>query len=141
VTHLQRLEWMALWAAQNGLRLTLEGECGFGRECVGVLANECYPDYVWYDKNYDRIDNNGEVWIPPNAYHKAEVVAVLGRGEVAETRLYEWLLWFNNNGFKLETGDADMDPALGVMGVLLGKHRYQRMVRARVLPTELLEGG
>lgn len=126
-----KLQWMAVWAAKNGLQLMLEGECGFGRECVGVIAEDQYPDYEWYedDGEYARLDANGDVWTPPDAYHKHPCVAVLGRGEHAEAQLYDWLRWFDEHGFKLERGDKKMDPALGMIGVLMGKHRYVRLVR------------
>ena len=118
-----------MWAVKNNLRLTFEGECGFGRECVGVLADEQYPDYEWYDDDYEREDENGDVWTPKDAYHKHPCVAVLGRGEDAESQLYEWLMWFDANGFKVETGIQPVDPKLGAIAFILGKHTYQRMVR------------
>lgn len=122
----ERIQWMAVWCAKNGLKLELEGECGFGRECVGVSTGDCYPDYQWYDESYKRIDTNGDVWTPPNAYHKHPCVAVLGRGEGAEKQLYEWLRWFDANGFKLETGSKQTSD---VIKILLGQHRYARMVK------------
>ena len=128
--HQEKIKWMAVWAAKNKLQLDLEAECGFGRQCVGVSTEGHFPDYQWFDQNtYKRLDKNGDVWIPPNAYHKHECVAVLGRGEDAEAQLYDWLKWFDENVFVLETGNNEMDPKLGLMGVLLGKHRYARMVR------------
>lgn len=136
LTRDERITWMAVWAAKAGLQLQLEGECGFGRECVGVLTDGHYPDYQWHDETtYERADSNGDVWTPPNAYHKADVVAVLGRGEEAERELYDWLRWFDANGFKLETGSQRMDPALGILGAMLGKHRYARMVRQPAVAT------
>ncbi len=129
ITHQEKIQWMAMWAAKNGLALQLESECGFGRECVGVSAGSSFPDYEWYDNNYDRIDNNGDVWTPPNAYHKHPCVAVLGRGEEAEAELYAWLKWFDKNGFELEQGIQPVDPSLGIIGIILGKHRYARMVK------------
>jgi hypothetical protein len=130
LTHEQKIEWMAVWAARNGLQLILEGECGFGRECVGVSVEGHYPDYTWDNEDYERIDPNGDVWTPPNAYHKHDCVAVLGRGEQAEAELYEWLQWFDENGFKLETGDNPIDPNLPIAITLaMGKHRYVRMVK------------
>lgn len=131
-THEEKIQWMAVWAAKNGLQLVLEGECGFGRDCVGITVDGKYPDYEWYDEKWDRADPNGRVWTPPDAYHKHSCVAVLGRGERAEAQLYEWLQWFDESGFKLETGDLPMDPSLGIMGVLLGKNSYARLVRQAV---------
>lgn len=128
--HERKVEWMAIWAARNNLKLELQGECGFGRECVGVTIEDKYPDYEWHDREtYDRIDNNGDVWTPPDAYHKHECVAVLGRGEGAESQLYDWLKWFDDNGFKLEVGDQAVDPKLGFIAIAMGKHRFARMVK------------
>lgn len=127
--HAEKIEWMKKWCGENNLTLILEGECGFGRECVGVLAsNGCYPDYAWYDYdgNCERLDNNGDLWTPIDAYHKHECVAVLGRGENAEEQLYEWLKWFSDNNFKLEcvfTGKRD------AISMLMGSHIQARMVR------------
>ena len=100
MTHTDKISWMYDWCKKNGLSLQLEGTCGFGRECVGVVVHDTYPDYHWYDDvTYKRIDNNGRVWAPHNAYHKHDCVAVLGRGEEAEAQLYEWLRWFDENNF------------------------------------------
>lgn len=113
MTHEEKINWMIQWAHKNKCVLDLEGECGFGRECVGVTRNHKYPDYEWYDKDYEREDGNGDVWCPEDAYHKHECVAVLGRGERAEDQLYEWLKWFDDNGFVVEESIKDikgMDP-------------------------------
>lgn len=132
MTHDEKLLWMTKWAAKHGATLTLSGECGFGRECVGLLVGESYPDYEWHDAKFNRSDDNGDVWVPADAYHKHPCVAVLGHGENAEAQLYEWLKWFDDNGFVIEQGDAPKDEweNLGVVGLMLGKNRYQRMVRA-----------
>lgn len=131
--HSSKIEWMENWVkSQNfygqDVILDLEGECGFGRECVGVTCNGLYPDYEWYDYDtYERLDSNGDVWIPDDAYHKHDCVAVLGRGEAAEEQLYEWLKWFDDNNFKLESGKIDgyFDP----IEKILGKDKFSRMVR------------
>jgi len=129
MTHEDKIEWMSVWAAKHGVKLELEGECGFGRECVGITTEGHFPDYEWDDEDYERIDENGEVWTPEDAYHKHPCVAVLGRGEDAEAQLYDWLKWFDGNNFTVETGDQTMDPALGAIGFMMGKHRYARMVK------------
>ena len=130
MTRQEKIEWMALWAVKNHCALELDdGEVGFGRECVGVLAGDCYPDYEWYDpKTYKRLDANGEVWTPVNAYHKHACVAVLGRGEEAEAELFTWLQWFDSQGFKLETGTNSIE-GLDVVHILFGKHKWARMVK------------
>lgn len=131
-SHEEKVAWMALWAAKNKLQLMLEGEVGFGRQCVGVVTEGHYPDYEWYDNaTYERIDPNGDVWTPPDAYHKHPCVAVLGRGEAAEAQLYDWLKWFDDNNFKLTTGDNPVDPKdhqqTQLIKALLGQHRFARM--------------
>lgn len=132
ISHDQKLLWMIKWCKMNQVTLQLNGECGFGRECVGILANELYPDYYWYNEEYKRMDSNGAVWIPEHAYHKHPCVAVLGRGEEAENELYEWLSWFNVNRFKVETGEVkieETDPTTRAIKFALGHHLYARMVK------------
>lgn len=134
MTHQAKLDWLALWCARQDVpvALALKGECGFGRECVGILVNDHYPEYEWFDDEnfYERADKNGDVWRPEDAYHKHECIAVLGRGEQAESQLYEWVKWFDDNGFVLETGSTgrrDLHP----VEVLMGNHTYQRMVKKK----------
>lgn len=131
MTHEEKIEWLAVWCAKHDMKLELQGECGFCRECVGISSNGTYPDYHWGGYNDEEEDQNGRVWKPENAFHKHDCVAVLGRGEPAESQLYEWVKWFDENGFTVETGDLKMDPKLDMLGLLLGKNRYVRMVKAR----------
>ena len=85
------------FANQHKLIFEDEGECGFGRECVGLLSRTgCYVsfnprDYVkggyiaeLYDERFDEIS-------PEDAYHKYFCFAVLGRGEEAIKQLSEWV--------------------------------------------------
>ena len=137
MTHQEKIEWMAMWAVRNNAQLTLEGECGFGRECVGILVNGSYPEYTWSnEKTWAREDSNGDVWTPKDAYHKHDCVAVLGRGEAAEAQLYDWLKWFDDNGFKVETGAAKPIHRLDPIEIMLGRHHYQHMVRPTVSSSE-----
>jgi hypothetical protein len=130
MTHEDKIQWMALWAVKNNAQLTLEGECGFGRECVGILVGDQFPSYEWEDdETYEREDNNGDVWTPDGAYHKHPCVAVLGRGEDAEAQLYNWLKWFDDNGFETDSGFVDNAGSLDPIMMMLGKHRYSRMVK------------
>ena len=122
---------MAIYCAKNNLALTVEGECGFGRECVGVLSGDTYPDYEWSDARYNRIDDNGEVWTPKDAYHKHPCVAVLGRGEEAEDQLYQWLKWFDDNGFKHEVVDVVRDEAFSTIEIIMGKNEHHRMIKPK----------
>jgi hypothetical protein len=136
MTHEEKIQWMAMWASKNHCALELtDGECGIGRECIGILStwNGCYPDYEWSNDDFERLDDNGFVWTPPDAYHKHPCVAVLGRGEEAESQLYNWLKWFDENNFKLETGDNELtkDKAQLLWDVMFGRHKYARMVKQR----------
>lgn len=132
MTHQEKIDWMIKWAHKHQVVLTLEGECGIGRACVGILKEGSYPDYEWYDEDgdWDRLDENGDVWTPPNAYHKHPCVAVLGRGEEAESQLYEWLKWFDNNGFVVESTNRPIREGwAGGIDLIMGKHIHNKMVR------------
>lgn len=128
MNHEQKIAWMNEWAAKHGATITLEGQCGFGRECVGLLVSGVYPDYAWLNDDFDRIDNNGDVWTPENAYHKHDCVAVLGRGEEAESQLYEWLRWFDANGFDVETGTIPLTSRNAIQLMVTG-NKWARMVK------------
>lgn len=125
MTHKEKIDWMLHWCLKNKVMLQLEGECGFGRECVGILTEGHYPDYDWEGK-----DENEKIWLPKDAYHKHDCVAVLGRGRKAENQLYKWLKWFDDNNYSVKTGDNEIDPELPIgLILLMGKHRYARMVK------------
>lgn len=71
------------FAAGAGLRLDLDGEIGFGRECVGLLDSGRETYLAW-----------GEGCEPkgaPDAYHKSDYVAVLGRSPDAIAQLAAWV--------------------------------------------------
>jgi hypothetical protein len=126
----EQIAWLERWCAEQGLNLVLEGECGFGRDCVGVASMDesgTYPDYQWYDKDYEDISGSGGVWTPEDAYHKHPCTAVLGRGDVAIAQLYEWCVWFEENGFVYERTRAEgiIDP----IDLMLGRDFHHRMVR------------
>lgn len=128
MTRDEKIQWMAVWCAKNSVALELNGEVGFGRECVGIVKKGCYPDYEWYNNStWNREDKNEDVWTPPNAYHKHPCVAVLGRGEDAEDQLYRWLKWFDENNFKV-TSEVNYD-GLSQIDLLFGKQNIVRMVK------------
>ena len=133
MTHEEKIAWMKEWCYKNNLTLDLEATCGLFRQCVGVLhACGVFPDYMWYDDDYNRIDNNGEVWVPQDAYHKHPCVAVLGRGVEAEEQLYEWLKWFDENNFVLEENYLDtinMKP----IEIIFSYHCQIRLIRNKTL--------
>jgi len=128
ITHDEKLLWMLKYCKRNNVTLELQGECGLGRECVGIITHDTFPDYWWTNDEYERLDNNGDVWVPENAYHKHPCVAVLGRGEEAEAQLYEWLMWFETNNFKIETTEIP-EKELTEGDKILGQFHYVRMVK------------
>lgn len=73
-----------------------EGECGFGRECVGLTNGSQWIAFNPYDKNtYEPLpeyhsDKFYEI-SPEDAYHKSDCIAVLGRGAEAIRQLHEWI--------------------------------------------------
>ena len=105
-----------------------EGECGFGRECVGFIARGGnYLDYNPYKSNesYEQIEElQCEAVEPPddvNAYHKHECMAVLGRGDEAIDQLAKWVDKINEAGnvkiHEFETGADDIQKIIsGILG-------------------------
>lgn len=98
--HEDKIKFMQEWCSKHNLTLILDGEVGFGRQCVGVLSEDCgaYPDYIIFDDDYNVITGY-EVWTPDDAYHKNPCVCVLGRGEEAESQLHDWIKWFDDNDY------------------------------------------
>lgn len=134
VSHPEKIKWMRAWCKKSKLKLVLNGECGFGRACVGVSSNGIYPDYIWHDDQGKRLDDNGEVWTPDNAYHKHPCVAVLGLGDTAEAQLYDWLQWFEQNKFTLEVNfEVNKLPDTGWSGFekVFGNHLEVRLVKSK----------
>jgi len=128
MTREQKIEYMKSFCEKYGAKLELDSECGFGRECVGITINGSYPDYSSYEEE-DWDKNNGDVWEPEDSYHKHPCVAVLGTGEAAESQLYEWLKWFDENGFVVESGSVK--GVFHPIEIMLGKNKYCRMVKKR----------
>lgn len=120
MTHDEKIQWMALWACKNKVTLDLEGECGFERKCVGIIAQVAFVDYDEEDEN---------IFVPQDAYHKHPCVAVLGHGEEAESQLYDWLKWFEDNNYIVERGVKDNIGDMHTMQLLMGQHYFQRMVK------------
>jgi len=85
------------FAGKFGLVFDEEGECGFGRECVGIRDDSKWVDFnpLNHSKNYEFIqefyDERFYEIKPENAYHKHDCLAVLGRGEGAIRELCDWV--------------------------------------------------
>ena len=96
-----QINYLKRWAGDNKCYLELEGEVGFGRECVGIIHGSEYPMYTGgYLVEGDRWRT--EEAYPPSsvtdAYHKADCLCVLGRGADAIRQLYDWVKNLEANG-------------------------------------------
>jgi len=85
-----------------------EGECGMGRECVGLIRNNSWVSFNPIDSvNYDYIDGfySDKFYdiSPEDAYHKHDCLAVLGRGEKAINQLAEWVEKLNELNVTVES--------------------------------------
>jgi len=83
-----------------------DGECGFGRECVGLLSGKDWVDYnPIHSESYEPIegffseDLSGIV--PDKAYHKHDCVAVLGRDDESIIQLSNWIDKLDELGVEL----------------------------------------
>lgn len=102
------------FADRHELTLTLRGECGFGRPCVGFLKGDSYVEFNPYDMAslkagepvtvfpYDRrLSPPKDV---PNAYHKHDCLAVLAVDddepdyEAAARELAAWVRYLESWG-------------------------------------------
>lgn len=103
-----------------------EGEVGFGRECVGLTNGNNYVDYnPTSHPDYDYITEfYSPVFFqiaPPNAYHKHDCLAVLGRGEDAIRQLSDWVDKLNEMGVVVEKYKTG---ATGFQAIISGTENY-----------------
>jgi hypothetical protein len=108
-----------LWAAQNKVVIS-DGECGFGRKCVGVLG----LDDSWVEYNdgyYGRGATLNPEELPTNAYHKHPCIAVLVHDdeEFAWRELSEWLDLLIAKGYAVEYEENKYDEGTSVIEMLL----------------------
>ncbi len=87
-----QIVYLTEWAARYRCTLQLNGEVGFGRDCVGILNGDTYVDYG------DQV----EIWTPEDAYHKHDCLAVLGHGDDRLEQLYRWVKWLDANRYGVE---------------------------------------
>lgn len=95
-----------------------EGECGFGRECVGFRDGTKWIDHnpYTYDDSYTQIKELAceDCYAPEGvrSYHKHNCLAVLGRGDEAIIGLAKWVLKMESAGevkiVEYETGATGM---------------------------------
>lgn len=117
------------WAQANDCTLTLAGEVGFGRECVGMLYNQHYIDFGYLAMDYKNPEardllNEIREKSPERAYHKDDCLCVLGIDYEAQLGLYEWVADLANKGIKVKhQEEADLGPGTTTISVLLTGRR------------------
>lgn len=84
------------WAMDNRVIIT-EGECGFGRPCVGVSDGSKWVDWraTTGAPDYKPIPGEYDGWVPNDAYHKHDCVAVLVHNDNAELAWIQLAAWLN----------------------------------------------
>jgi hypothetical protein len=120
----ERLREARLWAAEQKCVLDLDGEVGFGRECVGVLYKSSYVDTPGSGSNDwpEYPEAPDERRMPPedvDAYHKHDCLCVLGRDETAVDGLLRWVEKIREHGGRVVVRPRERDPHEGMIGLLL----------------------
>jgi len=101
------LQELKVFADKHGIIVQEEGECGFGRPCVGLIQKGSgnYVDYNPLDSiNYEPIYDEDDRFYAPdgvNSYHKHNCFAVLvdddNYGE-GLTQLNKWIQHLESQG-------------------------------------------
>jgi hypothetical protein len=102
-----RLAAARAWAADQECVITLDGQVGFGRPCVGVMWQDHYVDTPGSDFNEIRED---ERIAPPEDvrnYHKHDCLAVLGTDDQALDGLLRWVENLIGHGATVTLVDRD----------------------------------
>lgn len=104
-----------------------EGECGFGRECVGLTNGSNWVDYnpISEALGYDYIPEFYDERLEPpegvtDAYHKHKCMAVLGRGERAIHQLALWCQRYDELGVERVDRENESDSVFQLM--MCGTH-------------------
>lgn len=83
-------ELVEAFASRHGVLAEWEGEIGFGREAVGLLDAS---RGTWIGYRYDGGCDPGN--LAPDAFDKSNYIAVIGRGDSAESQLAAWVARLN----------------------------------------------
>ena len=112
--------WLAAYAAEIGARLSLDGQCGIGRDCVGIMSQHSYLELPE--------DTPGK---PTKAYHKHSCLAVLGHDEDAFNQLYDWCVALKNDGYNKANvrPNPDYDKNSCLLGILMGSHQIEELIK------------
>lgn len=126
------------FAKKHDLTFVFDGECGFGRPCVGfsVVGNyveynpTSFPDYnniadLYSEKHYSIA--------PKDAYHKHDCMAVLVENENKEEALKQLLEWVE----ELEKQNVRIEKyktgAIGMQAMLSGTTGYALVIKEKKL--------
>jgi hypothetical protein len=96
-----QIVYLTEWASRYRCSLQLNGEVGFGRDCVGILKDGHYIDTADI-KGETAYVAGGEWWEPEDSYHKHDCLAVLGHGDGPLEQLYQWVKWLDGHGYGVE---------------------------------------
>ena len=113
-----QIVYLTEWAARYRCSLQLNGEVGFGRDCVGILKDSHYIDTadIKGETAYNFNSEPYSWWEPEDSYHKHDRLAVLGHGDEPLAQLYEWVKWLDGHGYGVEDTyrqpSSDIDLAL-----------------------------
>jgi hypothetical protein len=97
----------AEWAHNNGAMIT-SGFVGFDRDCVGLAKNGLWVHYCDFNidpKSFEIKPHRYEPWegyVPSLAYHKENLVAVLGQDTTAWSQLFRWISNFIHAGCSID---------------------------------------
>ena len=118
------------FASNHNVKLVIDGECGFGRDCVGFQS----PSGNWIDYNpcsmpdYEEIEelSNEEHYdlALEDAYHKHDCMAVLvrdGNKQEAINQLLDWVEKLNDRGVSIKPYKTG---AVGVQALISGEIGY-----------------
>jgi hypothetical protein len=101
VTRDAQIVYITEWASRFRCALQLNGQVGFGRNCVGVLQGDTYIDTSDI-KDQEAYREGGDWWEPEDSYHKHDCLAVLGHGDESLEQLYRWVKWLDENRYGIE---------------------------------------
>lgn len=103
-----------------------EGETGFGRPCVGLSHGDNWVAFnptnsTTYGHIEEFYNEKLEEIQPPNAYHKHDCLAVLGRGEEAIKQLSDWVDALKELNAEIKTYETGAEGLQALLTGLTGK--------------------
>ncbi len=126
------IEYLQDFANRHKIVFNDEGECGFGRECVGLSHGDGWIDHNPHNHTtYKPIEDvacpEAQEFSPEGAYHKHDCLAILGRGDGAIKQLADWMRALEASG----TVDiVDFEPgATGIQALISGMTSRAVVVR------------